>query len=402
MKIVDAESLEFLHELTRDVVAASRVRPGEKVGDSPANSTRFTLIRPGGRACYPAMWIRDFSMALDSGFISPEETANHLRLIAEKQNGPAERHLKSGAIIPPYAIADHINFDGGAVFYPGTYSAGDDQGGEPFGIRPPTCDHYEFIHIAHHLFKTTGKVEPVMLEHLRGAFEVPEIDEARGGVVSASPATRAVGFGFYDTVYLTGSILFPSLLRIRAAREMAWLTRDQTYSEIADTLAAHIAPIFAMENTRWLCAATDVGNQPDVWGTLYALHLKVLPERARAAALQTIAQELNQIEYQGAVRHLPGQMTWQRIAPGVAKDTYQNGAYWHTPTGWLIEALGQVDSQLARDVFVRLINHLKEGDFRRGSSFNAPWECFGRDGKAAQNAVYLASVAAPLAVLRNV
>ena len=48
MGIVDAESLKFLQDLTRDTVAASRVPVNEKVENSPANSTGFTLIRPGG------------------------------------------------------------------------------------------------------------------------------------------------------------------------------------------------------------------------------------------------------------------------------------------------------------------------------------------------------------------
>src|SRR5438105_13331477 len=126
--IIDPKDFAFLHDLTKNVVEASRVRPGERVGDSPANSVGHTLIRPGGRADYPAMWVRDFSMSLDCGIITGDEIANHLNLIANSQNGPNERRLKSGAIVPPYAIPDHINFDGGAVFFPGTYSDGEDQG----------------------------------------------------------------------------------------------------------------------------------------------------------------------------------------------------------------------------------------------------------------------------------
>src|SRR5438034_9195321 len=119
---VDPADRQFLRDIARDVVEASRVRPGQRVGDSPVNTTGHTLIRPGGRACYPAMWVRDFSMSLDAGLITPDEAKNHLELIVRSQNGSRERRLKSGAIIPPFAVPDHVNFDGGPVFYPGTMS----------------------------------------------------------------------------------------------------------------------------------------------------------------------------------------------------------------------------------------------------------------------------------------
>jgi hypothetical protein len=69
----EAADLAFLRDLTRGVVAASRVMPGQKVGGSPTNSCGFTLIMPGGRGGYPAFWIRDFAMSLESGFISADE-----------------------------------------------------------------------------------------------------------------------------------------------------------------------------------------------------------------------------------------------------------------------------------------------------------------------------------------
>jgi hypothetical protein len=64
--------MDFLRGLTRDVVAASRVPPGQKSGGSPTNSCGFTLIMPGGRGSYPAYWVRDFAMSLQSGFVTAE------------------------------------------------------------------------------------------------------------------------------------------------------------------------------------------------------------------------------------------------------------------------------------------------------------------------------------------
>ena len=181
----DPADIQFLEEMTCDVVEASRVKPGQSAAGSPINTQGHTLIRPGGRGAYPAMWVRDFSMSLDAGHITLDEAAQHLALIRKSQNGWRQKKLKSGAIIPAYAIPDHINFDGGAVFYPGTYSAGDDQGGEPYGILPPADDHYEYIHIAHHV-AIAGRHQEIDYKSLRRAFDCVETNPATGGMVSTT------------------------------------------------------------------------------------------------------------------------------------------------------------------------------------------------------------------------
>ena len=415
------QDLEFLRDLTRDVVAASRVKPGHKIGGSPTNSCGFALIMPGGRGGYPAYWVRDFAMSLDSGFITAEEMLNHLRLTARSQNGPAARQLKHGQVVPPFAIPDHINFDGGVVFYPGTYSASDDQGNGAYGFLPPVDDHYEFVHIAYCLFRATGKADflqeqvngMTLLERLAAAFNAPKTDPQTGLVVT-DDAQRAVGFGFCDGIYFTGQMLFPSLLRYRAAGELAELCqalgkaeRVNEYRQMQARISQNLAPTFG-EPARikgWLMAATKIGRQPDVWGTLYALHLGAIQgadaERATEAVIDGARRKT--ICFEGAVRHVPTDFdasptsAWEKTV-GVPINSYQNGAYWHTPTGWLIEALRRGDANLASQVFNKFIQHLRAKDFRLGPGHFAPWECFNSTGYA-QNGVYMTSVTLPWAVL---
>lgn len=418
-----APDLSFLRDLTRDVVEASRVKPGQKAAGSPTNTCGFTLIMPGGRGSYPAFWIRDFAMSLESGFITPEEMLNHLRLAARCQNGPVARKLQRGLVIPPFAIPDHINFDGGAVFYPGTYTPGDDQGNGAYGILPPVDDQYEFIHIAHCLFRATGKAEfllekingMLLIDRLTAAFAAPPAD-AQTGLVVTDDAQRAVGFGFCDAVYFTGKMLFPSLLRYRAAGQLAELgqaTRRAEpgggYRQIQKRISDNLAPSFG-EPARlggWLMAATKVGRQPDVWGTLYALHLGALQGAAAERASETIVDAVRRktIVFDGAVRHVPTDLdaspasAWEKTA-GVAVNTYQNGAYWHTPTGWLIAVVRRRDPQLASELLSEYLQHLQQNDFRKGPGHEAPWECFGPKGYA-QNGVYMTSVTLPWAVLSS-
>ena len=421
---IDPPSLAFLKDLAAATIESARVRPGQSRSRMGPNTTGITLLTPGGD--YPALWTRDFAMSLDCGLIGPAEIRSQLRLIAQCQNGQQERRLKSGGIVPPFAIVDHVNFGGGAVFYPGTYSSGEDQGGPFYGPLPPADDHYYFVHIAYALWRDTGDAKFLgemvgghsLLERLEGALHSPECDP-KTGVVVATKERRAVGFGFQDSVYLLGAMSFATLLRYRAARQLAAICKAidgkgemaAEYTRAADTIAAHFARVFGDPAKRdgWLLAATEVGKQPDVWATLFALHLDILPADAAKKARETVAAAVrapgNTVEYRGAVRHVPSDryfrpdQCWEAGGSGV--NVYQSGAFWHTATGWLIEALQAIDPTLARQVCDRFIADLRKGDFRKGGGRGAPWECFGIDMAGAQNPVYMTSVTLPLAVLQR-
>lgn len=420
-KWLDAASHTFLRELAAATLESAKIPPGASRGGMGPNRTGLTIISPGGN--YPALWTRDFAMSLDCGLVPPAEIRAHLWLIAGCQNGPQERRLQSGAIIPPFAIVDHINLAGGAVFYPGTYSAGEDQGAPPWGPLPPIDDHFYFIHIAYALWRDTREAgfldETIndlrLMDRLERAFHAPASDPVTGAATTTRER-RAVGFGFQDSVQLVGAMSFATLLRYRAARQLAELCRvggravaAAAYAKTADTIAAHLVSVFGDPAKRdgWLLAATEVGRQPDVWATLFALHLGVLPPEAAAVARETVVKAVrapdHTIEYRGAVRHVPSDryfrpdQCWE--AGGTRVNTYQSGAFWHTPTGWLIEALTAADAKLAREVGERFIQHLRDEDFRRGGGRHAPWECFGLHMVDAQNPVYLTSVTLPLAVL---
>lgn len=426
--LLSAESISYLEDLTKASIEASRVRPNQIVDapelaqfDLPGNTLGYTLIRPGGRACYPAVWTQDFSMTLATGFVSIEEAIDHLRLVAQTQNGSEMRLMPSGAFVPPYAIADHILFDGTPVYFPGTYSSKD--GGEPCGMQPPFNNYFDFIFIAWHVWQRTGSVEFLreaiagipLIDRLRAAFSVPVFDP-ESGLIRVSAENRAVGFLFYDAIYLTGYLFFGSLIRWRGAHHLADLERalgETTRAEALVTDVAripiHLGKVFA-EPERvggWLLAATEVGRQPDVWGTIYALYLGVLAGEIKEKALAEIVKALDEgtIAYQGAIRHVPTNhnafpdSAWERTP--IENDRYQNGAFWHTPTGWLVAILSVSHPKWAQRIFEDMIHHLKEEDFRKGGECNAPWECIGLKPNSYCNPLFLASVSLPYGVLKD-
>jgi hypothetical protein len=416
--------MDFLCAMTRDVVEASRVAPNSNGGGRwpLTNSCGFALITPG-KDTYTAFWIRDFSMSVDSGFITAEELRHHLLLICRAQNGPAELELANGLHVPAWAIPDHINYDGRPTYYPGTYASGQDQGAGACGRVPPIDDHYEFVHIAYTYWKATRDpgifgVEvkgATVFERLEKAFACPTSDP-ESGLAQTTEADRAVGFGFCDGETHTGKLLFASLLRYRAAGELAELAkalghreRAAGFRQIQTAIRANVARTFPDPKRRggWLRASTGLSGQPDVWGTLFALHLGVLDRAEAAAARKTVADAVRRgtITLEGGVRQVPTDLdfsqttAWERSM--CALNTYQNGGYWHTASGWLIEALWQKDRLLALQVFSEMLAHLRAQDFRKGTGHGAPWEVYGPNGQARQNAVYMASVALPYGILKH-
>jgi hypothetical protein len=418
------DDLAFLRDMTRDVVEASRVKPGSNGGGRwpLTNSCGFSLITPG-KDTYTAFWVRDFSMSVDSGFITAEELRDHLLLICRAQNGPAELKLAHGLHVPAWAIPDHINYDGRPTYYPGTYASGQDQGAGACGRVPPIDDHYEFVHIAHTCWKVTRDTDifevevngATVFERLEKAFACPTIDPATG-LARTTETDRAVGFGFCDGETHTGKLLFASLLRYRAAGELAELAKALGYRErvagyrqIQATIRANVARTFGdpKRTGGWLRASTELSGQADVWGTLFALHLGVLDRAEAAAARKTIAAAVRSgtITLEGGVRQVPTDLdfskttAWERSMCAI--NTYQNGAYWHTASGWLIEALWKTDRPLALQVFREMLAHLRAQDFRKGPGHGAPWEVYGPNGQARQNPVYMASVALPYGILKH-
>jgi len=247
-----------------------------------------------------------------------------------------------------------------------------------------------------------------LLQRLTAAYAVPPADPETG-IVATTPERRAVGFIFCDQVYMTGHLLMASLERYRAARQLAEIhtalgDREATgkYARDAELICAHVEQVFASNaGDGWLRSSTGVSGQADVWGTIYALYLDVLSPGTKRRAVDQILQSMEAGHFlvEGALRHVPIPLdasptsAWEKtIAP---HNRYQNGAFWHTPVGWLIDVLEREHPQQALATWEIYIGHLRQNDFRQGEPYGAPWECLGWGGQAEQNPAFVPSVALP-------
>lgn len=405
-----------LHRIAAEVVESAKVAPGEKI-PGWTNTTGVTLRLPGGNRGYPAFWVRDAAMMLGADFIKADEVEGWIRLIAGVQNGPQTLTLKHGLSIPPYSIPDHITLNGAACWYPGAMD-GDDQGNGSFGFLPPADDAFYVVQMAAehrrltrkadlftHVFHTRFGDVPLW-EICEKAFDSVDAD-ATGLVVCSSEAGKTrVDWGFCDTVRKTGACLMPSLLRWRAARDLEALFRASGKPDKAEryaTIARRIRPalikafsVAGADRPSLLISATGIGKQEDVWASAYAVWLGVLPARVQLGVctrLRELASDGGTV-LDGQVRCLPKGQFWEQCLAG--QGTYQNGAYWGTPTGWFIAAVARADRDAARKMLSEFLTHLQTNKAK-----GAPWECFNPALNHYQNPLYCATVALPFVALNG-
>jgi len=417
--LLPVSDFEFLKQLTSDVLDSSQVLPVEKIpGRTGFNNTGGPLIVPGGRGCYPAFWIRDYAMSLECGFIPASSQKHMLLLAASTQNGQTWI-TQGGSMVPLGAIADHIRpEDSLPVYFPGTYDV-DKQGIPEYGWFPPYCDQFYFIHMAYVYVKTTsdlkilsGEINEMPLSaRLEMAFEVPPV--RRGSdIVYTTDNFRGVDFGFRDVIQITGDLCFPTILKFRAANEMAELFEKTGNSEkaawyrtISENIKSSFVALF-QDESGMLLASTGKSKQPDVWSTALAAYFHLLEGQSLKKACHCLSQAYKQgvLSYHGNIRHIlttddfSAETAWEVSL--AKKNTYQNGAYWGTPAGWVCYAISLDDYNAAKKLADEYVNDLRENDFRKGGEYGAPYECFHPSGHK-QNPVYLATVACPYIVFKT-
>ncbi len=416
--ILDTNDLTFLEEMVKDVMEASRIYPGQKISkDFGPNQTEGILIRPGGRTSYPAFWIRDYAMSIETGYVSEKEQKHMLVLTASTQSDSLI-WTKWGTSIPKGSIADHIRIDDGKpIYFPGTYSF-ENQGEKKWGMQPPFCDQFFFIQMAYFYVKSfsktiqlTNEIKGVkLIDRLEMAYQMPPSD-TRSHLVQVDETNRGVDFGFRDAIYITGKLCYASLLKYQAAKQMAYLfakmgnkSKSFRYQQEANLLKLSIIRTF-IDARGMLRASTGISAQADVWATSLAIHLGVLTGQSRLKAAQYFRDSYlrGELSQKGNVRHIiklddfSSTTAWEKSV--VPINTYQNGAYWGTPVAWVCQAIAFVDLSSAQKLAKEFIQELREGDFRKGDTFGSPWECF--NDKLTQNPVYLTSVAVPLIIFKK-
>jgi hypothetical protein len=416
--ILSTADYKFLEQLTKDVLDSSRIHPGQVIStDFGPNNTGGVLVRPGGRSSYPSYWIRDYAMSLETGFVKAAEQ-KHMLLLAASTQCDQTWITSHGSMVPLGAIADHVRIDDGLpIYFPGTYDF-NQQGDKLFGLFPPYCDQFYFVHMGHQYLKTTRDLAILdsmingfsLIDRMELAFKVPPTRNGKQ-LVFTNDELRGVDYGFRDVISFTGDLLMPSLLKYKAALELAEVFEKKgAHKKVSfyKTIAAEIKkeiPLTFADGRGMLLASTGKSKQADVWSTVLAVYYGILEgdEMVKTCTFIRDAYLKGDLAKNGNIRHVlisddySESSAWEKSL--ASKNSYQNGAYWGTPLGWACDAIARVDIDAAKKLAKEYIDDLRKEDFRKGSGFGAPWECYNADKP--QNSVYLTTVASPYIVFKK-
>jgi len=326
---------------------------------------------------YEAFWLRDYEYTLEGAIdaYSDKELTDACRLFVRK-------------IRDDGAGTDCVKFDGTPIYKPGFGS---------MGVHPVADGSQFTVSVAWHTYqktKDTDLLAEIIGPLVKTMHAVPR--NRATGLVHIEPGEpqERCPYGFTDTIGKQGDVLFCSLLYVQACRQLADLldvggqAKDAgRWRETGRRITASIDAVFWDPNVGLFRAATVRCREHDIWGSAFAVYLGVADAQQSKAIATYFQKHYTEIVQSGQIRHLPGGVYWEKAS--CKRDTYQNGAYWATPTGWFVYTLDLVDPELADKTVIDLVR-----DFQNGKV------CEWIIGRKRRLPGYLASAALPLAGVR--
>ena len=329
------------------------------------------LYFPDSAGKYPACWTRDFCYMVEYAgrLLPPVELLAGLDYLLAGQ--------REDGVVP-----DRGRPDGTPV-----YCAGPED--RPLGAAPPTDNAQFLVKLLDAYYELTGDAA-AFLERapaLRRSLESVPLNPE--GLVYVDPNRPHPGYGFTDMIAKTGKELFSSLLYWEACRRLALRMQEleeheeaRDWFEAAELTSLHL-PQFRDELTGLFWAASQDCHQHDLWGSVYAVVLRVASKTQSRAIAEYLLENRELIFWRGHMRHLPRGQYWERFLGEVPPDTYQNGAYWAVPVGWAAQTLALVNAAAARALVSEVLAFWREHEV---------CECISPDSQPAGPG-YLASAA---------
>jgi hypothetical protein len=213
------------------------------------------------------------------------------------------------------------------------------------------------------------------------------------GLAYADPQRPPIGFGYLDSIKITGWELLSSLALMRGLERAVTLFESDTSTDIRDHWArlakgirANLHRLYDAEIGGYV-EGSRAGHQFSVWGN--GLVCSLAAPEAKARIVQFYRDHQTKIFLLGCTRQIaePG---WEGNGPG---GSYQNGGFWGTGTGYVLPALAEQDPAFAVQLAEELVRNLPKIDF-------AEW--IGTDKKPAGALRFLGSVSLPLLGLKSI
>ncbi|MBC8471058.1 MAG: hypothetical protein H8D56_16425 [Planctomycetes bacterium] len=334
-----SEAVEWLENESHRLIRASRRTMKDGTSAFP----------PQVGIGYEAFWLRDYVYTLEGSIES----------YSDKELLDAGRVFIS-SMRADGAGVDCVKFDGQPIYKPGFGTLG----------ANPVADGSQFTVAAiWHTYKKAGDLK-FLKENIdaliRTMRSVPRNPKTKLVHIKDDDWDRCP-YGFTDTVRMQGDVLFCSLLYVEAGRRLSELLdvvgrKEEAagWKSEAEVVAGNIREVFWDEQVGLFRAATIRCKEHHIWGSAFAVYLGVADKSQSMAIARYFKDNYSNIVQNGQIRHLPGGVYWELCV--ARRDTYQNGAYWATPTGWFVYTLDLVDPGLADRTVIDMVSDFKKND----------------------------------------
>ena len=311
------------------------------------STTGIKLFTPDGQGNYKAVWARDFAYMVEYAgkLISIENIKENLEYLLE------------GAA-PNGWIPDRVEEDKTA-----RYTAG----GGDFPANP-NLDNGCFIILAVDTYLNLIEPEEASsfftkwCDTLCRGIDCLPIN--RDGIIENISTPPHSPYGFTDCICKTGLLAMETLLLWRALnclykRLPQNNIRKNTYFQYIKNIENSFVNIFTSPEGMFY-AATGTCKQIDIWATCYAVSIGFpLSDFQKNQIADWLLKNYDSIVYCGQIRHLPANTYWEATFIDVPKNTYQNGAFWATATGWFFDAIASFNASKACSLIDDLLQYFK-------------------------------------------
>ena len=337
----------------------------------------FTFINPCTDKTYIGFWPDD---CLYPYLAQPE--------IFNPDNGAKLLAFLTNSIVDLPYVPDRVEPDGSAVMSPGPKGA-------PHTDRMPHHLPAAWTRVLGY-FKQWGVAIPQKENWARVIARSFEQVPFENGLVYNDPQNPNVGYGFHDTVAITGMELMSSIVLCRGLERAAELFADtadtatvQKWRAQAQAIRDNLCRLYHENIGGYVAGSVDC-RQFSVWGNGLAYWLSSLSQRKAIAA--TWLKHADAIFRYGFTRQIPEANGWQRmLMPGYAPGQYMNGGYWPVGTAYVIGALAEHHADFA----ARLAEELAENVARFDCA-----EWVSPDGTECGARGFIGSLALPVIALR--
>ena len=372
-----AQARSFVAGSARRIITAATRTVSEP---GPWEGTRF--VQPCDDKVYEGgCWVRDYYYGCLTGEIPPEEMKGVY--------GWYKSHVDTAGV-NAWQVPDVIIHNGAALWV---------------GDRPALDGNPFMVMLAALYYRMTDD-RTFLCAEMPFLSRLMENAGKQDGLAFNSDHPNRVGFGFEDSVHMTGKLAYCSVLYYDAAMRAQAICRELDLDGAAfETVARGVKEAFLPTFWDGTCLHASTGlchGQFDVLAAAYAVSCGLVDERKTARAIVDAFWQYNdELQVNGFYKYVPeafyhgpeqvwesaNQYDWAHV------DIYQWGGFWTIGTPHILDAVMKTKGRGAiADVVENLARYVRENGYFE--------ECRNRDGSWRNALYYVQTLGAVDAVLR--